>query len=245
MLGIINAIMEAKMKTTLIISAATLALLVAGPAFPRQEQEKEKPQEQQKQEERQQEQKQQKQTNKQQQQQQQEKQKQQADKQQKQQQKQSQQAAKQQQQQEKQQQAEKQQQKDKQQADKQQQDQQKRQQQLAKQQQQDEKERQKQQQQLAKQQAQSDVRDHRDSGDHRGRRVSDTEFRAHFGREHTFHVTRSDDRHFWFGGYSFEFVNAWPAGWLYTDDFYIEDVDGQYYLIDLFHPEVRVLVVIV
>ncbi|MGA8223225.1 MAG: hypothetical protein WB780_16360 [Candidatus Acidiferrales bacterium] len=109
---------------------------------------------------------------------------------------------------------------------------------------QDDKEKPKQQQENEKKPAQAANRDQHDAAN-RGRRIADADFRAHFGREHTFHVVRSDDRHFRFGGYSFEFVNAWPAGWLYTDNFYVEDIDGQYFLIDLFHPEVRLLVVIV
>jgi hypothetical protein len=48
-----------------------------------------------------------------------------------------------------------------------------------------------------------------------------------------------------YGGYSFTFVEAWPVGWGYDDDFFIDFIDGQYYLIDLRHPEVRLALVVV
>jgi len=39
-----------------------------------------------------------------------------------------------------------------------------------------------------------------------------------------------------YGGYSFYFVQPWPAGWGYDDDVYIVDVNGVYYLVDVAHP---------
>src|SRR3984957_16801906 len=46
-----------------------------------------------------------------------------------------------------------------------------------------------------------------------GHRIPDERFRASFGTEHHFHVARRDDRHFAYGGYSFVYVDAWPAEW--------------------------------
>jgi hypothetical protein len=41
------------------------------------------------------------------------------------------------------------------------------------------------------------------------------------------------------------FVDAWPAGWGYTDDCYIDYVDGEYFLFDVLHPGVRNAVTVV
>jgi hypothetical protein len=48
---------------------------------------------------------------------------------------------------------------------------------------------------------------------------------------------------FYYGGYSFEYVDAWPSYWSYDDDFYIESAGDDYYLYDLRHPEVHILVI--
>jgi hypothetical protein len=80
-------------------------------------------------------------------------------------------------------------------------------------------------------------------------RIPDADFHAHFGREHHFHVGHpqvvNGQSRFQYGGYSFTFVEAWPVGWGYDDDFFIDFIDGQYYLIDLRHPEVRLALVVV
>ena len=77
-------------------------------------------------------------------------------------------------------------------------------------------------------------------------RIPPQKFQADFGRDHHFRVKRLEQgRRFEYSGYSFELVQAWPADWSYDDECYIEqDADG-YYLVDLIHPEVRVLVVVV
>src|SRR6266481_1520291 len=65
------------------------------------------------------------------------------------------------------------------------------------------------------------------------RRIPREHFRANFGREHHFRVQRSGDRRFPYGGYSFELVEVWPAGWSYDDECYIEEDGDDYYLVDV------------
>jgi len=77
------------------------------------------------------------------------------------------------------------------------------------------------------------------------RRIPPERFQANFGREHHFRVQRRGDRRFQYGGYQFEVVEVWPVGWSYDDDCYLEEDGDDYYLVDVVHPEVRVLVVIV
>jgi hypothetical protein len=73
-----------------------------------------------------------------------------------------------------------------------------------------------------------------------GGRIPDDRYRAHFGREHHFHVGHPQivegRPHFEYGGYSFIIVQAWPADWDYDDDVYIVEDDGVYYLCDPAHP---------
>jgi hypothetical protein len=91
------------------------------------------------------------------------------------------------------------------------------------------------------------------SGVHgRGQRIPDDRFRSSFGREHTFRVQRQSgggqdrgDQRFPYGGYYFEYVDAWPNDWSYNDDFYIESMGDDYYLYDMRHPEMRILVIVV
>lgn len=80
------------------------------------------------------------------------------------------------------------------------------------------------------------------------RRIADEHFKAHFGRDHHFavrHVEVVGGRpRFAYGGYNFEVAQPWPAGWAYTDDSYIDFVDGGYFLFNLRHPGVRVAVTV-
>jgi hypothetical protein len=50
---------------------------------------------------------------------------------------------------------------------------------------------------------------------------------------------------FQYGGYSFALVDAWPADWTYTDDCYIDYIDGEYFLFDLRHPGMRIALFVV
>ena len=47
-------------------------------------------------------------------------------------------------------------------------------------------------------------------------------------------------RRFQYGGYSFGFVGAWPSNWLYTQDVYVVDIDGVYYLCNAMYPGVNI-----
>jgi hypothetical protein len=80
-------------------------------------------------------------------------------------------------------------------------------------------------------------------------RIPDDRFRAQFGREHHFPMQRPEvvegRPRFQYGGYSFVLVDAWPPQWAYTDDCYIDNVDGEYFLFDLRHPEVRLALMVV
>jgi hypothetical protein len=82
----------------------------------------------------------------------------------------------------------------------------------------------------------------------KGGRIPDDKFRASFGRSHSFHPSRptvvNGRPTFAYGGYSFVLVDPWPAEWAYTDDCYIDYVDGEYFLFDLLHPGVRIALVV-
>jgi DNA mismatch repair ATPase MutL len=125
--------------------------------------------------------------------------------------------------------------------------------QAAKQQQQEQKNEQKQekqdqkqqerQQPATKQQRNDEQRTEQRSGGGHGR-IPDERFHASFGREHHFRVGHVDNRRFQYGGYWFVYNEAWPREWSYDDDFYIDYIDGQYYLIDLTHPGIQLLLVV-
>jgi hypothetical protein len=75
-------------------------------------------------------------------------------------------------------------------------------------------------------------------------RIPEDRFRANYGRQHVFHVNQvtvvNGTPRFLYGGYSFVLVEPWPAAWYYTDDCYIDYVDGEYFLFDLLHPDARI-----
>jgi len=67
-----------------------------------------------------------------------------------------------------------------------------------------------------------------------------------FGREHQlFTWLAAMIGGFEYGGYIFEYVDAWPPDWSYGDDCYLEQDGDDYYLVNARHPGARVLVVIV
>jgi hypothetical protein len=50
---------------------------------------------------------------------------------------------------------------------------------------------------------------------------------------------------FQYGGYWFGFDQGWPVGWYYTDDVYVDYVDGGYYLYNPYYPGVRIAINVV
>ncbi|HXN72679.1 MAG TPA: hypothetical protein VN861_09025 [Candidatus Acidoferrales bacterium] len=80
-------------------------------------------------------------------------------------------------------------------------------------------------------------------------RIPDAQFHSHFGHEHTFKVGHpvvvEGQSRFQFGGYWFGFSEAWPVGWAYTDDVYVDYIDGEYFLIDPVHPGLRLQLIVV
>lgn len=90
--------------------------------------------------------------------------------------------------------------------------------------------------------------DYARSGGDRGR-IPEDRFRAQFGREHHFAMHRPEvvegRPRFQYGGYNFVLVDPWPPAWAYSDDCYIDYVDGEYFLFDSRHPEARLALEIV
>jgi hypothetical protein len=80
-------------------------------------------------------------------------------------------------------------------------------------------------------------------------RIPDDRFRSNFGREHEFHMGNpvfvGGYSRFQYGGYWFGFVEPWPVGWYYTDDVYIDYVDGGYYMFDPYYPGARFAISVV
>jgi hypothetical protein len=80
-------------------------------------------------------------------------------------------------------------------------------------------------------------------------RIPDEKFHSNFGREHEFHmgnpVMVSGYSRFQYGGYWFGFVQPWPVGWYYTDNVYIDYVDGAYYMFDPYYPGARFAISVV
>lgn len=76
-----------------------------------------------------------------------------------------------------------------------------------------------------------------------GGRIPADRYRANFGREHNFRVSESDYRshRFQYGGYWFGFESAWPSNWLYTQDVYVIEIDGVYYLCNASYPGVNLM----
>jgi flagellar motor protein MotB len=93
------------------------------------------------------------------------------------------------------------------------------------------------------QQEQKNAQQQQRAGGNGSGRIPDDKFKANFGREHSFRVTQTDysNRRFQYGGYSFGFVDPWPGNWLYTQDVYVIEIDGVYYLCNASYPGVSLV----
>ena len=80
-------------------------------------------------------------------------------------------------------------------------------------------------------------------------RIPDDRFRSKFGREHEFRIGSprlvGGYSRFQYGGYWFGFVEPWPVDWYYTDDVYVDYIDGGYYLCNPSYPGTRISINVV
>jgi hypothetical protein len=80
-------------------------------------------------------------------------------------------------------------------------------------------------------------------------RIPDERFRSNFGSGHRFRIGApvmvGGYSRFQYGGFWFGFVQPWPVAWYYTDDVYVDFIDGGYYLCDPSYPGDRVLISVV
>ncbi len=81
---------------------------------------------------------------------------------------------------------------------------------------------------------------------HYNGRIPEDRFRANFGSVHVFVINRpvivEGRPRFQYGGYWFGFGEPWPVGWAYTDNVYVDYVDGGYYLYNPVHPGLRIVI---
>jgi outer membrane biosynthesis protein TonB len=80
-------------------------------------------------------------------------------------------------------------------------------------------------------------------------RIPDARFQANFGRGHEFRIGSptlvGGYSRFQYGGFWFGFVQPWPVAWYYTDDVYVDYIDGGYYLINPYYPSDRISISVV
>jgi len=74
-------------------------------------------------------------------------------------------------------------------------------------------------------------------------RIPEARFKAHFGQEHHFRVSQAEygNRRFQYGGYWFGFESAWPSNWPHTQDVYVVEINGVYYLCNANYPGVNLM----
>src|SRR5580704_17064658 len=75
-------------------------------------------------------------------------------------------------------------------------------------------------------------------------RIPDDRYRANFGQQHVFVINQpvivGGYSRFQYSGFWFGFVQPWPDGWYYTDNVYVDYIDGGYYLCNPYYPGVHV-----
>ena len=79
--------------------------------------------------------------------------------------------------------------------------------------------------------------------DRNDRRIPEENFRQNFGSSRLFRaniVNEGGFSRFQYGGVWFGFNNTWPVGWAYTDDVYIDYLDGGYVLCNPAYPDVYI-----
>jgi len=80
-------------------------------------------------------------------------------------------------------------------------------------------------------------------------RIPDDRFRSNFGRGHEFRIGTprlvGGYSRFQYGGYWFGFVDPWPANWYYTDDVYVDYINGGYYLCNPSYPGTQIAISVV
>ncbi len=80
-------------------------------------------------------------------------------------------------------------------------------------------------------------------------RIPDDRFHANFGQEHVFVISEpvmvGGYSRFQYSGFWFGFLDPWPVGWYYTDDVYVDYIDGGYYLCNPYYPGARVSISVV
>ena len=93
----------------------------------------------------------------------------------------------------------------------------------------------------AQQQQAKPVQQAQRAGGNGGGGIPADRFKANFGREHSFRVSQGDytNRRFQYGGYAFGFVDPWPSNWLYTQDVFVVEINGVYYLCNPMYPGVN------
>jgi hypothetical protein len=76
-----------------------------------------------------------------------------------------------------------------------------------------------------------------------GGSIPEDRYKANFGQERRFRVSQADyrrDHRFQYGGYWFELVDLWPSNWLYTQDVFVVEINGVYYLCNPMYPGVNI-----
>ena len=95
---------------------------------------------------------------------------------------------------------------------------------------------------------QAEHRDWQQRGGYHGYRVPDDRFRSYYGQDHGFRIYSlpvlvvGGQRRFQYGGYWFSFVDVWPSNWLYTQDVFVVEIDGMYYLCTPMYPGVNIAI---
>lgn len=76
-----------------------------------------------------------------------------------------------------------------------------------------------------------------------GGRIPADRYKANFGQEHHFRVSQADysNHRFQYGGYWFGFEGLWPSNWLYSQDVYVIEIDGVYYLCNVNYPGINIV----